>query len=142
MLNKSKGIKIILIFCFLCLILAICQAQDVPFKSENFLGKESQLKEAQNNIQKGDELYFEETPFYQIALPLYEKANQFNPNNAELNNKLGVCYLNSNNKFKAYEFFNKAYQLNPNVDPMIHYNLGRGLHLNSEFDKAIAEYNL
>ncbi|MEO5569688.1 MAG: OmpA family protein [Bacteroidia bacterium] len=141
MFTKGKGIKIILISSVFIFNYYVSNGQDVPFKSENFPGKESEFKQALSNILKGDELYFEETPFYQLALPFYEKANQFNPHNADLNNKLGVCYLNSNNKFKAYEFFLKAYKLSPNVDAMIHYNLGRGLHLNSEWDKAIEEYN-
>ncbi|MEP7167769.1 MAG: OmpA family protein [Bacteroidota bacterium] len=127
---------------FFILFYFISNGQERPFKAENFPGKERELKQAIDNIGKGDELYFDETPFYQLALPFYEKANEFNPDNADLNNKLGVCYLSSNNKFKAYDFFAKAFKLNPNVDQMIHYNLGRGLHLNSEWDKAIAEYNL
>jgi outer membrane protein OmpA-like peptidoglycan-associated protein len=130
------------LFLIFFLLSGTSNAQDVPFKPESFPGKENELKNAVFNLNEGDKLYFEETPFYQLALPFYEKAYTFNPDNADLNNKLGICYLNSNNKFKAYDFFAKAYKLNPNVDPMIHYNLGRGLHLNSEWDKAIAEYTL
>ena len=91
----------------------VINAQDIPFKPENFPGKEAELKQALNNLNEGDKLFYEETPFYQLALPYYEKANNFNPENAELNNKLGECYLNSNNKFKAYDFFAKAFKLNP-----------------------------
>jgi flagellar motor protein MotB len=137
-----KVIKIIFLSFPFLFLYGISNGQDIPFKPENFPGRENELKQALANVQKGDEMYFEETPFYQVALPFYEKAYAFNPDNADLNNKLGVCYLNSNNKFKAYDFFAKAYKLNPNVDPMIHFYLGSGLHLNSEWDKAIAEYNL
>jgi len=142
MLRWSKGTKLTRIFFVSLFVYGNTEAQDIPFKPENFPGKEKELKQALYNIGEGDKLFYEETPFYQLALPYYEKSNQFNPDNADLNNKLGVCYLNSNNKFKAYDFFAKAFKLNPNVDPMIHYNLGRGLHLDSEWDKAIEEYNL
>lgn len=117
-------------------------AQDKSFTAENFPGRENELKQALLNMQKGDEMYFQEPPYYQVAIPFYEKANIFNPDNAELNNKIGVCYLNSNNKFKAYDFLNKAFKINGVIDAMIHYNLGRGLQLNADWDKAIAEYNL
>src|SRR6186997_636100 len=102
MFTQGKGIKIILISCVFIFINYVSDGQDIPFKSENFSGKEAALKEATTNLNEGDKLYYDETPFYQLALPFYEKANQFNPDNADLNNKLGVCYLNSNNKFKAY----------------------------------------
>lgn len=126
-------------------VLSFCTAvlaQDKAFTAENFPGRDNELKQALINMQKGDEMYFQEPPYYQVALPFYEKASKFNPDNADLNNKLGVCYLNSNNKFKAYDFLSKAFKINGGIDAMIHYNLGRGLQLNAEWDKAISEYNL
>lgn len=120
----------------------LTNAQDISFKPENFSSRVNDFNIALLNIQKGDELFYTESPLYKLALPFYEKANKFNPENAELNNKLGICYLNSNNKFKAYEYLSKAYKLVSGVDAMIHYNLGRSLQINSEWNKAIEEYNL
>jgi outer membrane protein OmpA-like peptidoglycan-associated protein len=77
-----------------------------------------------------------------IAIDYYLKANAFNPNNASLNFKLGICYLNSPNKFKSLDFLRKAYQLNPAIDPHITFNLGEAYHLNHDFENAIKYYSL
>ena len=61
--NLSKDIKILLIIFIFSFLYQLANGQDIAFKPENFPGKESELKEALINIQKGDELYFEETPF-------------------------------------------------------------------------------
>src|SRR5579872_3629982 len=49
--------------------------------------------------------------------------------------------FNSAFKTLAITYFHKAYQLNPNVAPDIHYCMARGYHLDMAWDKAIQEYN-
>ncbi|MFI5218523.1 MAG: OmpA family protein [Bacteroidia bacterium] len=120
----------------------LIRSQDVAFVAENFPGRFEEFKNAMTNITQGDAMYFSEIPYYKLAMPYYEKANTFNSQNAMLNFKLGVCYLNSNNKYKAFEFLNKASTLNPLVDAMLHYEMGRSLQINYEFDKALLHYNL
>jgi len=116
--------------------------RNVPFTIDYFNGQQFYLKKALDNLTRGDGYYFdEENPYYKLALPFFEEANTFNPNNAELNFKLGICYLNSNDKFKARPFFEKALALDPSVDPRIHYYIGMGYHVNGEWDKAISAYN-
>ncbi|RME18730.1 MAG: hypothetical protein D6799_02605 [Bacteroidetes bacterium] len=115
-------------------------AQNVEFEKKNFPGKKDELNEAKDNIKKGDEIFEQGEAYYRDALPYYLKANNFNPNNAKLNFKIGLCYLNSFEKKKAYDYILKAFQLDPQVDPKIRYYMGRVYHLNSEWDKAIQEY--
>ena len=43
-----------------------------------------------------------------------EKANSINPNLPELNNNLGLVYLNLNEIEKAIKYFQKAISLNKN----------------------------
>ena len=137
---KNKFISIV----FFLFIGAIAFAQNIEFEKANFSDK-SALKEAKRNIEEADR-YFEKSEkeagvqLYGFALPLYLKANDFNPNNALLNYKIGVCYLNSAWKLKCIPFLEKALKFNPNVGENILYNLGRGYHLNSEWNKAIDYY--
>ena len=75
------------------------------------------------------------------GLKLYLKANEFNPNNSDLNFKIGYCYYNSSQKYDCLEYFKKAYELNPKVDKKIEFYLARGYHFNYDFDKAISLYS-
>ncbi|MBC7391454.1 MAG: OmpA family protein [Opitutaceae bacterium] len=77
---------------------------------------------------------------YPQALPLYLKLDSLNPENAETNYRIGVCYYNSEYKLKALPYFSKAKKLlhkHHEMDLM----LGRIYHLDHQFDKAIESYN-
>lgn len=116
-------------------------AQNVEFTKDNFKDDKDGLKEAKKNLEKGDDFFALATVFYKQALdPYYLAAQKFNPNNAMLNYKIGKCYLYSNYKLKSIPYLEKALQLNPAVDPQIHYLLGKAYHLNMEWDKAIKEF--
>lgn len=110
-------------------------------QSDTARASASMAKAAKENIKQGDDFYMADVPEYLQAIPHYEEAIKAEPENAELNLKLGVCYLNSHNKFKALGYFSKAATLMPGIDPMIHFYLARSFQINSEFDKAIDEYN-
>ena len=116
-------------------------AQDVEFSKENFKDKKDELKIAKNEMELGDEIMEKEAVFYKNAIPHYLIAFKLNPNNALLNFKLGKCYFHSSFRSKCTSFFEKAYQLNPEVDPEILYYLGMGYHLDMQFDKAIQSFN-
>jgi len=116
--------------------------QDVAFEKKNFPNDKDGYKLAMDNLKEGNELYeMANYGGYMRAVEFFLLANQFNPNNAELNYKIGVCYLKSTQREKSLEFFQKAVKLNAFVAPDIHYNLAQGLHLNNKFDEAITEYN-
>lgn len=115
-------------------------AQNVEFTKENFKDNKDGLKDAKNNIEDGDKLFEQGSIFYKQALDFYAKANQFNPNNALLNFKLGKCYLYSNFKLKSIPYLEKAIQLNASVDPQVHYVMAKAYHLDMQWDKAISEY--
>ncbi|MCC7302928.1 MAG: OmpA family protein [Bacteroidia bacterium] len=151
-------IKRILAFVFiLCGVLGYSQ-QNVEFKKENFKDKKDQLKEAVRNLEEGDPHFQEGMNFLKkyykgedqaegyvgayvsMALPFYLKAQDFNPNNALLNYKIGFCYLYSPFKWKALPFFENAVKLNPQVVPDINYYIARGHHLQKHWDDAINYY--
>jgi outer membrane protein OmpA-like peptidoglycan-associated protein/tetratricopeptide (TPR) repeat protein len=117
-------------------------AQNVEFDKQVFKDKKSELKAALKSYDIAELYFTTAVPQYNLALPHYLEANTFNPNNAALNYKIGICYLNSNQKFKALAYFEKAKLLAPKVDNDLNFFLGRSYQLIREWDKATTSYSL
>lgn len=135
--------KQLLTILFTITTVIILNAQtDTPFDKTAFKEDKDGLKEALKNIKEGDKFYYSE-PFsdYKSAMPFYEKAYQFNPNNADINYKIGICYINTNFRTRSLPYFEKAYKLNPLVSPDVTYYLGYSYHLHGKWDNAIKYYN-
>lgn len=133
-----KNLNILLAFLFFSFASI---AQNVEFDKNLFKDKKDEFKAAVKNLDEGNKLLdYAPFPLYKQALPFFEAANEFNPNNADLNFKIGLCHLNSNMKFKALEYFEKAYKLQPTVNTEIQYHIGRGSQLSQQWDKAIKAY--
>lgn len=115
-------------------------AQSVEFTKENFPDKKDELKDVLKNLDLADEFYRLGKPGFKSALDLYLRIYQFNPKNAELNWKIGNCYLNSVTKELAAPYLEACYKLDPKHDPRILYQLARAFHLNMQFDAAIDTY--
>lgn len=138
-LERMKTVYTILLILFT--FTAAFAQKDVEFNKKNFKDQKSELKEALKNIKQADNL-MEPTPVprYAQAIPFYLAANKFNPNNSYVNYQLGICYINTINKFESLDFFLKAYSLNSEKFPDIQYYIGRGYHLSMKWDDAIASY--
>lgn len=95
-----------------------------------------------------------EEKLWNQSLDVWKKLYSADPENANVNYKLGYCYLQTaNEKLKslkylekaAYQDFSKKYdpydpaEKNPPVESV--YYLGHAYHLDYQLDKAIAEYN-
>lgn len=132
----KKFILFSLTFLFNCMLIA----QNVEFEKSNFPGKELEFKEAKSNLMQGKKYMLLSTGVYQIANNYFLKAQAFNPNNAELNYLIGYCYLNSIQKTKSIEYFERSIALSPNLFPDIKYFLAQGYHLEMKFEKAISLY--
>lgn len=127
----------------LSLFVASGLAQNVEFDKKNFKDDKGAFKDAVKSIEEGDKLMATiPWPNYKQALPLYEVAQQFNPNNDYVNFQIGLCYLYTNFKFKSLQFFQKSFELNPNLRPDIHFYIGKGYHLQANWEKAIQHYEL
>jgi len=125
-------------------------AQNVEFKSANFKDDKDGLKAATDAIKKGDE-YFQlgndavfavKSPGinYDLARAEYMKAQKFNPNNGQLNFKIGVCYANSAYSEKAIPYIYKAKELDPECDPFLNFYYGYALQLDEKFSEAVKSY--
>ena len=114
-------------------------AQNVEFDKKNFSKDDKKLfKLARAELKEGNDYY--DAMRYSTALEHYKAAHKFNPNNAELNYKVGKCFLKTQSKVKSIPYLEKALKLDPMVMPDVRYLLGQGYHLNYEFDRAIKEY--
>ena len=135
-----RKLKTALLFVFL---FHFAFTQNVEFIKDNFKEQKSEFKEAKKALEEGDAMFMMGKGQYLKALPFYKQANDFNPNNALLNFKIGKCYLlgsGSTYKVKSLDYFQKAFDLNPRVDPEIYYRLAMAEHLNSHWEKAISYY--
>ena len=116
---------------------AFAQSPDVPWDRGLFDDKEA-YKDAYKNFQKGESLYGQGV--YSKALTHYLAAHDFNPNNAELNMRIGECYLYSSSKPKARAYLEKALELNERINISIHLLLGKAHHLEMKWSLALEQY--
>lgn len=114
--------------------------KDVAFSKSNFPNQKNELTIAKKQIKNANILVYNENKI-DDGLVLYLKAYEFNPDNSDLNFKIGYCYYNTTQKYDCLKYFQKAYDLNKNVDKKINYYLARGYHLNYMFDDAIKFYS-
>lgn len=111
------------------------------FTRDNFPEKKAELKQAIRSIEQGDQYFYDEYPKYDQAVELFEKAQDFNPDNALLNYKIGMCIIKGKgNKTTAIGFFDKAYKLKQDVNADVLFWLGAAYQLDYQFDKAIESY--
>lgn len=111
---------------------------NVPFDQAH-VADAAQLKAALAAIRKGDELAFNGGVDHAAAIAAYQQAMDINPDNAELNCKVGVCLLNGPMPASALPLLQRAAVLDPAL-PRVHYLLGYALQLNARWAEAIAAY--
>lgn len=124
--------------------------QNVDFKAGNFKNDKEGFKKASEALKQGEE-FFElgnEAVFlvkspelnFKKALQKFDVAQKFNPNNALLNFKIGVCYANSSSPEKCVSFIKKAQKLDPACDPFLNFYVGYALQLEGKFSEASKSY--
>jgi tetratricopeptide (TPR) repeat protein len=128
--------------------------EKVRIQRSEFRVKEDGFKEAWKAIRKGNRKYrsgvstyrFVNKPnfgteTFRFARDFYLDAYKYNEKNAELNYKIGVCYLYSDDKLMAIKYLKKAFELNPSVADDIHLQLARAYHMSYDFSNAEKEYS-
>ena len=147
--NKMKNIALLVVGIFFS---QSTFAQNIEFRNSNFKSDKEGLKLAKENIKFADnfrdnaiiemlamhdaELLYSQAVFY------YQKAQSFNPNNAELNYKIGSCMLFTHNKENAFSYLKKAASLSNDFPNDFLFYKGMCLQLDGEFGKAIEQYEL
>ena len=147
--NKMKNIALLVVGIFFS---QSTFAQNIEFRNSNFKLDKEGLKLAKENIKFADnfrdnaiiemlamhdaELLYSQAVFY------YQKAQSFNPNNAELNYKIGSCMLFTNNKENAFSYLKKAASLSNDFPNDFLFYKGMCLQLDGEFGNAIEQFEL
>lgn len=115
--------------------------KDIRIKRSNFkIDTKPGFKEAWKSRRTADKYFDNGIGYFEQALEQYQKAYDYNPNNAALNYKMGVCYLSLRNNEKAITAFNKALSEDEEVAIDVFYLLGRAYHLDYQFENAIKNY--
>jgi len=117
--------------------ISFAQSQHTPWEKALFDDKDS-YKVAYKHFQKGESLY--KQGIYSQALTEYLPAQKFNLNNAEVNMKIGQCYLYSSTKLEAKPYLEKALALDERINISIHLLLGKAYHLEMDWVRAIEHY--
>lgn len=148
-------------------------AQNIEFEKSNFPDKKDQLKEAKKNLDDGKDAFeigkkeydfilegfVEKNQYFPVsrkdyqragdiyfkqAQPFLQKAQEFNPNNAELNYMLGVISFNLNPQSDAaVRYLEKALALNTGKLPAdLTYFLGWACQFQLKWDDAIKYYQM
>ncbi len=74
---------------------------------------------------------------YLMAIPLYKKELQKDPDNIKAVYRLGICYVNSRvNRELAVPLLERA-SVHPKIDPEVWWHLGRAYQLTNRIDEAI-----
>lgn len=147
-------------------------AQNIEFEKSNFPDKKDLLKEAKRNLEEGKDAfklgkqeydfilegYVSKNKCYPVSRkdyqragdiyfkqsqPFLSKAQDFNPNNAELNYMLGVVSFNLNPQSEsAFRYLDKAYSLNGKIPEDVTYFLAWAYQFQLKWDDAIKYYQI
>jgi outer membrane protein OmpA-like peptidoglycan-associated protein/tetratricopeptide (TPR) repeat protein len=145
MIVNSKWVKNLFLFSF-CLIASIAFGQDIAFKNTNFKEDKPGLKLAKESIAIADELrgngvekillMQDADIIFSQAIFNYNKAQSFNPNNGELNYKIGSSYLFTNQREKAFSYLLKAKELSAELPSDFSFYYAMALQLKGDYLQA------
>ena len=107
--------KKLILFVFIVVMgVSYGQNENVPFNKDTFLNNKEGFKNAVNEIELGDVHFYRGSESdLANALTHYLKADNFNHYSTNLNYKIGVCFLNSLQKFKSLDYLKFAYEKAP-----------------------------
>ncbi len=134
-----KIVRIFLIIFLLQITSNHLFAQNKEFSKAHFSHDKKGLREAKKNLKKGNEFYNDGWGNYEKALDYFLKAYEFNPDNAQLNLRMGECYLYSAFRDKAIPYLERAIELNVNTLE-VYFLMGVAYQQNYMFDKAIDQF--
>ena len=141
-MNLKRLIVTLLVSCGLLMPVAWGQDMKLKINKQQFRTDNKEgFAEAWEHVTQGEKLYKGGKGSFREAREHYLAASSFNGENAALNYKIGVCYLFTDQKQEAINYFRKAYVLDNKVTADIKYMLGRASQMVLEFDQAISYYS-
>lgn len=129
-------------FIFLLFISSLSYGQEeIRIRRSSLRGEKIGFGEAFENVLEGDKWAKKGIGAIPKALEYYLQAADYNMDCPELNYKIALCYLRTDHKSKAIEYFKAAYDKYPEVAADILYIIGEAYQFNMQFDKAVENYN-
>jgi tetratricopeptide (TPR) repeat protein len=110
---------------------------DVTVSKREFKIDKPGFDAAWQHVKDGDSFYSKGGVWYSNAMIEYRAAYLYNSKNAELNYKLGVSCLYSDNKEISYEYLLKALAQKPGVSNDILLLTGRALQYAGQYNEAV-----
>jgi tetratricopeptide (TPR) repeat protein len=101
-------------------------------------GQDKEVNRFSNRIESIAKEYYR-IKDYKRALEGYLMLDSLHPGTTELNYRIGICYLNSSRKSKAYPYLEFAYNQEDAPQDILR-ELARAYHFGMEFEKAIIGY--
>ncbi len=77
---------------------------------------------------------------YVQAREIYLSLLQKTPEDAQINLRVGICYLHGTQKSKAQAYLQKAFDLSKKPDDHLMFDLAEAMHYNNKFDEAMVMY--
>ncbi len=136
----KRKVFIILFSLLFLSVFSLHGQQDIKISKSDLGPDRKKIAKGWKYIKDGENLYEKGINYYPKALRYYLQAYHIFPNNALLNYKIGICFFFTFHKKQSLPYFNKASRIDPDVSKDIRYFLGRALHFNLKFKKAIDEY--
>jgi outer membrane protein OmpA-like peptidoglycan-associated protein/tetratricopeptide (TPR) repeat protein len=78
---------------------------------------------------------------YHQAIEFYERVLALDSNHVRALLYAGICKMHLHDNAKSLSYLQKAYELAPEINPFIHFLLGRAYHINMQFDLASIHYD-
>lgn len=100
----------------------------------------SAYSQRDRELTDADNLYEYES--FQAAKRAYTKLLKKDPNNLDIQYKLGVCYLHTLKKDSAVFYLENVYAKNASHDPHLEFMLAKSYHYTNRFQNAIKYYSL
>jgi len=141
MIQSIKNAFLLCVFFNININSTIAQITNVEFREKNFPGNEAEFKSAFEALHQGDYYFLRGPVYFDKAVSFYLTAQKFNPNNADLNYQIGLCYLGmQTDRLKSLPYLEKARNLNQQMGTEFLFSLAMAYHYNLDFDKAIQVY--
>jgi outer membrane protein OmpA-like peptidoglycan-associated protein len=77
---------------------------------------------------------------YREAIQFYQQVLALDSTNTRALLYAGICKMHLHDNGQSLSYLQKAYQLAPEMNPFIHFLLGRAYHINMQYDLAVIHY--
>ncbi len=139
-MRTAKQLSVFLLVLLICFAAKTKAQEFKKIIKKEFRKTEEGFGDAWKDLKRGDKEFKKGKQAYKNAIPFYTNVLKYNSEDAQIQYRIGLCYLYKKNILKSIIHLEKAIELDDSVTMDIKYFLGRAYHQNYQFDKAIETY--